>query len=82
MPANRGTRKEHRAAGIAMLAVIGRNRCAKVGGMDEGEQKQSAGAPESDTMKTCPNCGQRLVELKCKLVCEKCGFFLSCSDFY
>lgn len=49
--------------------------------MDEGKKLQ-APAPPAETMKTCPNCGERLVELKCKLVCEKCGYFLSCSDFY
>jgi predicted RNA-binding Zn-ribbon protein involved in translation (DUF1610 family) len=48
--------------------------------MDDGEKIQPV-APAAEAMKTCPNCGERLVELKCKLVCEKCGFFLSCSDF-
>ena len=49
--------------------------------MDEGK-KTPQQAKATEAMKTCPNCGERLVELKCKLVCEKCGYFLSCSDFY
>jgi len=52
-----------------------------VGGMDEG-RKPPPPVKAPEPIQTCPNCGQRLVELKCKLVCEKCGFFLSCSDFY
>jgi hypothetical protein len=30
---------------------------------------------------TCANCGAAMDERKCKLVC-RCGYFLSCSDFY
>ncbi len=30
---------------------------------------------------TCANCGARMIERKCKLVC-RCGYFLSCSDYY
>ncbi len=30
----------------------------------------------------CPTCSSRLQESRCKLICGKCGYFLSCADFY
>lgn len=30
---------------------------------------------------TCANCGSRMDERKCKLICS-CGYFASCSDYY
>lgn len=40
-------------------------------------------APEDpgELMLTCANCGARMDERKCKLIC-RCGYFLSCSDYY
>jgi hypothetical protein len=40
-------------------------------------------APEP-ILRTCPVCGKELAERRCKLYCPdaRCGYFLSCADFY
>jgi len=37
---------------------------------------------ENEPMLFCPVCSTRLTELKCKLVCDKCGYYMSCADYY
>jgi len=34
-----------------------------------------------ELMLVCANCGARMDERTCKLIC-RCGYFLSCSDYY
>jgi hypothetical protein len=41
----------------------------------------SAEADPGLLMLTCANCGATMDERKCKLIC-RCGYFLSCSDYY
>lgn len=43
-----------------------------------------AGGDAVEPMLVCPNCGSRLTERKCKLLCPEplCGYYLSCSDYY
>ena len=38
--------------------------------------------PAKDHSVHCPNGSTRLTELKCKLLCKKCGYYMSCADFY
>ena len=47
--------------------------------MDEAEPKRS---DEDEPMLYCPVCNCRLTEQKCKLVCERCGYYMSCADYY
>jgi ribosomal protein S27AE len=49
------------------------------------EQDKEPPAPrknEDEPMLYCPVCSTRLTEHKCKLVCEKCGYYMSCADYY
>ncbi|MGH9719094.1 MAG: hypothetical protein ACRD8O_02695 [Bryobacteraceae bacterium] len=39
-------------------------------------------APEDEPMLYCPICAQRLAGRQCKLVCPRCGYFMSCEDYY
>jgi hypothetical protein len=36
---------------------------------------------EGEYWRWCPRCGHELHNEKCKLLCERCHYFLSCSDF-
>jgi hypothetical protein len=45
---------------------------------------RAATEPEmaEDPMLFCPVCSMRLESRKCKLFCERCGYYMSCADYY
>lgn len=47
------------------------------------QQKRDAPEPDAEEqpMVYCPNCSSRLSGLRCKLVCTRCGYYMSCSDY-
>jgi hypothetical protein len=47
---------------------------------DRDEPEPRRGDPGTVIL-TCANCGAEMIERKCKLIC-RCGYFLSCSDYY
>ena len=47
----------------------------------EDPHEASAAPDPGLVILTCANCGAAMDERKCKLIC-RCGYFLSCSDYY
>ena len=37
---------------------------------------------QEDASRYCPVCSQRLDSRRCKLVCNACGYYMSCADYY
>jgi hypothetical protein len=35
-----------------------------------------------DHSRFCPVCSRRLESRRCKLVCNVCGYYMSCADYY
>ena len=37
---------------------------------------------DEDVSRFCPVCSQRLESRRCKLICNICGYYMSCADYY
>lgn len=53
---------------------------ATVGGASA--DAESAREKQEDASRYCPVCSQRLESRRCKLVCNVCGYYMSCADYY
>jgi hypothetical protein len=49
--------------------------------LDPDDGDEAAAVDPGTVILTCANCGAQMDERKCKLIC-RCGYFLSCSDYY
>ena len=77
---NRGAVKHTGQQEIALAAA---------GGVVVGESGPSAqlasetsSPPQEDASRYCPVCSQRLESRRCKLICNVCGYYMSCADYY
>jgi hypothetical protein len=77
------------------MAERGYNLFMPTGNRDEADEKSQSlqstarvpaevesGAPDGLPLDYCPNCSARLASRQCKMICPRCGYFLSCSDYY
>jgi hypothetical protein len=49
---------------------------------DQPNAAENVRPGDDEPMLYCPVCSTRLSEFKCKLLCAKCGYYMSCADYY
>ena len=70
---------EATSVGYPAIAIIDEDDLAQAA--DATEAAGTADVDPGTVILTCANCGAQMDERKCKLIC-RCGYFLSCSDYY
>jgi len=63
-------------------ARLAHNSSVDMDSEDRQFVEQPARSRDDEPMLFCPCCNSRLMELKCKLICGKCGYYMSCADYY
>lgn len=59
-----------------------RQQAAAPAPLPEPDQPPQATPESYEPMLYCPVCSERLISRRCKLMCERCGYYMSCADYY
>ncbi|HXH67470.1 MAG TPA: hypothetical protein VNI81_09725 [Candidatus Limnocylindrales bacterium] len=70
------TGQQEIALAAAKGVVVGESGPAAQAGSETSVHRQE------DASRYCPVCSQRLESRRCKLVCNVCGYYMSCADYY
>ncbi len=62
------------------MTIPGREAWERATG-NEAAPYEPTSEPER-LVRTCPNCSAQLIEQRCKLLCPRCHYYMSCSDYY
>ena len=49
---------------------------------DDPREDNNPEQKKDEPMLFCPRCNARLLAHRCKLMCERCGYYMSCADHY
>jgi len=49
--------------------------------MSDPTNEPQTAPPQELPVEVCPVCSKRLESRRCKFVCPRCGYFMSCSEF-
>ena len=44
--------------------------------------REASASRQEDASRYCPICSKRLESRRCKLICNVCGYYMSCADYY
>ena len=77
---NRGAVKHTGKQEIAVAAA--RGVVVEESGPSSQVASETSTHRQEDASQYCPVCSQRLESRRCKLICNACGYYMSCADYY
>jgi hypothetical protein len=76
------SRADPPAESSGKFADFADNERGAIAATASGAARVPATVPQEDPSRFCPVCSQRLESRRCKLICDVCGYYMSCADYY